>query len=85
MHVLYEQVQPEMALCAAKLAATSEEPDVTVIGAIQLTVLAGFRGTGSPNCHVNHSTVKAQELLAHCFHACTMHVVSFTCTSFRKC
>ncbi|BDA48499.1 Condensin-2 complex subunit G2 [Coccomyxa sp. Obi] len=43
----FSKVQPEMALCAASLAAASQEPGRSGIGAIQLTVLAGFKGAGS--------------------------------------
>lgn len=67
-----EQVQPEMALCAARVAAASPEPGKSSIGAIQLTLLTGFNGT----VHVrnNHKTISAR------LTACTCAAVPVLCT-----
>ncbi|CAL8463631.1 g3165 [Coccomyxa elongata] len=53
----FSKVQPEMALCAARVAAASPEPGKSGVGAIQLTVLTGLKGAGSRNPQKQYAEV----------------------------
>ena len=86
MRLIHAQVQPEMALCAARMAATSQEPGKQGVGAIQLTVLAGFRGTvHAPISYLRlFPTRTTAWVLAVCRSACCRHLSIVDCTSTHQ-